>query len=219
MEKSGNEQARNYFEGSLPVDFIRPSHKNLKELKKFIHEKYILLRYIPVGPNNQILSPPPSHLTQILASSSSSQIISPTASNSDEIYICERSGDVDREVDEFIKQIGENRKITPKDVIGPLYQQEELKKQSEKMKRQFELEDRKKKDQYIRGMIAMNEICTKRKQMNELNNQKVKIKIEEENKRQDETKQLKFEEKSQKLSEMENRRVEKKKELRLKNKN
>lgn len=215
MEKFGNEQARKYYEASLPPDFIRPLTKDRKQFQQFIYEKYILLRYISSEINQiEILS---NSLTNQVTSSSSLAITT-TTTNSDDIYISERNGgELYQEVDKYIKKIGENRKVKKKETIGPLHSSiEELEKQSQKMKRQFELEDKKKQDQYIRGMMAMHEISTKKKQMNEINNLIVKEKIKEENQRIFETKNLKFEEKSQKLNEMENRRIEKKKEMKLK---
>ena len=214
MERYGNELARNYFEASFPSDFVRPSLENRKEFKKFLYDKYILLRYTPTGINQ--IKMIPTHYTSI----QTSQIISPSTSSSsqaDEIYISERSGGVEcQEVGHFIQQIGENRKVTQKDSIGPLqFTRDELEKQSKKMKRQFEIEDKKKQDQLLRGMIAMHEISNKRKQNNELSNQIAKEKIQEENNRISESKLLRLEEKSQKLSEIESRRIEKRKEMKL----
>lgn len=199
MEEKGNNKSNKYYEATLPPNFCRPSHTNSKEFHKFLYEKYVLLRYIQV----EDAALPISNI----AAGNLQDI-------SEEQYKCERDGgEDDHELDKFIEKIGENRKVAPKVIIGPVYQQKELEKQSILMKQQFINEDKRKEEQLYRSISAMHNISQRKKQLNHSHSEKMKPIKQEESKRQEELKLLQKEEKFQKYQQVEERRNSKRNEM------
>jgi hypothetical protein len=202
MEKNGNKKKNQYYEGSLPSDFHRPSHQNSHLFHQFLYEKYILLRFIQIQ-EHEILN-------DVLVATLKVQL----QDTSGEEYQCERDGGKEEmEVSKFIHRIGENRKIIPKETVGPLHLQQELEKQSIQMKQRYVLEEKNKHDQLIRSMSAIHEISQRKKESNRRKSEVMKsLKLEKEM-QQKEIKLIRHEEKSQKFCESEKRRKERKEEL------
>jgi hypothetical protein len=215
MEKNGNKKSNQYFEATLTSSgFQRPSPRHSPQLfQKFLHDKYLLLRFIKIQKHETI----DQHLASLKVVTASRDVSTSAAEQQQQQYQCERYGKDDMEVTKFIEKIGENRKIIQKETLGPLYLQQELEKQSQRMKQQFVLEEKKKQDQLIRSMSAMHEISQRKKEFNRSQSEKMKpLKLEKE-KQQKELKLIRREEKSQKSGESEKRRKERKEEAMKRN--
>ena len=209
MEKNGNKKKNQYYEASLPSDFHRPSHHNSHLFHQFIYEKYCLLRFISIQAPHEL----PKE-TYVMTLKDEFREQEGEEGEEEEEYKCERDGgNNEKELTKFIQRIGENRKIIPKEILGPVYLQKELQKKSLEMKQRYVEEEKKKHDQLIRSISAIHKISQRKKEFNRSQSEMIKPFKEKKELQDKEWQFIRHEEKYQKICESEQRRKEKKAEL------
>jgi hypothetical protein len=217
MEKNGNIRHKKYYEAQLEADFIRPSHRDHHAFHKFLYDKYVLLRFIPLEAPMATAAVTSDEARALVHGPNTTVFFSNDISSSTSAhdqYKCERDGgEMDRQLDQFIERIGEKRKVIPKVLIGPIERQKEQEKQSLKVKQQFLSEAKRKEEQFARSLSAIHTISHRKKENNIIKAKEMKLIKEQEERDKQELQARRFQDKEQRRNEAAVKRQEKKSEL------